>query len=281
MLITKAIFHAKHDPSTCVGLVSGGGAGHEPAHAAYVGQGMLTAAVSGNIFASPSVPQIVATIRQIAGPVGTILIVKNYTGDVFHFHLAAEKCRANFGLKVEVIVVGDDVSVGRRRGGKVGRRGLAGTILVHKILGATSSVFRKGLEDTVRMGRKVAENLVTVAASLDHVHVPGQPIQAYQHLEDDQMELGMGIHNEPGCQLLRPRPSLDALLETMFGQLLSVEDHDRGYVDFADATEIVVLVNNLGSLSVLELSAITAQVVRKLGASRVSIPIPVRKQEQS
>jgi triose/dihydroxyacetone kinase / FAD-AMP lyase (cyclizing) len=93
------------------------------------------------------------------------------------------------------------------RGGKVGRRGLAGTVLMHKIFGATSSVFRKSFQDTVRLGRKVAENLVTVTAFLDHVYIPGQPGRTHQHLEDDQMELEIGIHDEPGCQLLCLRPS--------------------------------------------------------------------------
>ena len=94
-------------------MITGGGAGHEPAHAGYVGEGLLTAAVSSSIFASPNVSQIVNTIARVGGKAGTILIIKNYTGDVFHFHLAAEKARANYGLNVEIIVVGDDVLVGR------------------------------------------------------------------------------------------------------------------------------------------------------------------------
>ena len=105
------------------------------AHAGYVGTGMLTAAVAGNIFASPSTRQILAGLRSIKSSPGTLIIVKNYTGDVLHFGLAAERAKAE-GLNVEVVVVADDVAVGRQKGSLVGRRGLAGTVLVHKICGA-------------------------------------------------------------------------------------------------------------------------------------------------
>lgn len=121
---------------------------------------MLSAAVSGNVFASPSVAQVMDAIRSSGGSAGTILIVKNYTGDIFHFHLAAEKARARWGHRVEVLVVGDDVAVGRQRGGKVGRRGLAGTVLVHKILGALSPK-GKSIDELLAVGKQIVDNLVT------------------------------------------------------------------------------------------------------------------------
>lgn len=243
-------------------LIAGGGAGHEPAHAAFVGHGMLSAAVSGNIFASPSVKQIVETIGTVGGSPGTILIVKNYTGDIFHFHLAAEKARAQWGHRVEVLVVGDDVAVGRKKSGKVGRRGLAGTVLVHKILGALAAQ-GKSIDELLTVGKQVVDGLVTCGVSQGHVHIPGT---AYQD-EEAQVELGMGIHNEPGAQILNPRPTLDSLLESMLNMLLSEQDSDRAYVDFR-GQEPVLLVNNLGGISQLELGALLHETLAKLSKSK-------------
>ncbi|EEY21666.1 dihydroxyacetone kinase [Verticillium alfalfae VaMs.102] len=236
--LESAISNAHHDPSNHVTLISGGGAGHEPAHAAFVGRGLLSAAVSGNIFASPSVSQIVEAIRTVGGSAGTILIVKNYTGDIFHFHLAAEKARARWGHRVEVLVVGDDVAVGRQRSGKVGRRGLAGTVLVHKVLGSLSAQ-GKSIDELLSVGKQIVDGLV---------------------------ELGMGIHNEPGCQVLDSKPSLDSLLNSMLDLLLKTDDTDRAFVNFDDAKSSVLLVNNLGGTSQLELSAITRHTVQKLNS---------------
>lgn len=245
-------------------LISGGGAGHEPAHAGYVGEGLLTAAVSGSIFASPNVSQIVNTIIRVGGKAGIIIIIKNYTGDVFHFHLAAEKARAIYGLKVEIIIVGDDVSVGRERSGKVGRRGLAGTVFVHKILGAMSRKPGVSFEELVKMGQLVASSLITVGASLGHVHLPGREISEDSEPEKRQLELGMGIHNESGCRILSPQPEFPALIDMMLDQLLNMGDSDRAFVDMQNAEETVLLVNNLGSVSILELGGITKHVVAAL-----------------
>ncbi|KAK1515909.1 dihydroxyacetone kinase [Colletotrichum costaricense] len=256
----KTLWLTRNDPKH-VSLLSGGGAGHEPAHAGFVGDGMLTAAVSGSIFASPSVAQILSGISRVAGPAGVLLIIKNYTGDVFHFHLAAEKAKAQLGVPVEVLIVGDDVSVGRKKSGKVGRRGLAGTVLVHKILGAYKET-GASLAEVVKLGKTVTEGLVTVGASLEHVHIPGREAAAAS--TEDQVELGMGIHNEPGCQVLKPRPQLSQLIDSMLTQLLDTNDLDRAYVDFSDAKDVVVLVNNLGGVSPLEFGGITAKVTNAL-----------------
>lgn len=267
-----AVFLTSHDPSTNIALIAGGGAGHEPAHAGYVGKGLLTAAVSGSIFTSPNVSQIVNTITCVGGEAGTILIIKNYTGDIFHFHLAAEKARANCGLKAEIIVVGDDVSVGRERSGKVGRRGLAGTVLVHKVLGAMSKKTRVNLEEHISMGRQVASNLVTVGSSLGHMHIPGRelPNRDMQPVEE-QVELGMGIHNESRCCILSPQPDFPNLIDIMLDQLLNTHDTNRAFVDMGDTEEIVRLLNNLGGVSVLELGEINKHVVAAL--SEIGLPI--------
>lgn len=219
---------------------------------------MLSAAVSGNIFASPSVKQIVETIGAVGGSAGTILIVKNYTGDIFHFHLAAEKAKAQWGHRVEVLVVGDDVAVGRSKSGKVGRRGLAGTVLVHKILGALAAQ-GKSVDELLEIGRQIVAGLVTCGVSQGHVHIPGTTFKD----EEAQVELGMGIHNEPGAQVLNPRPSLDKLLESMLNMLISDKDSDRAYVDF-NGQEPVLLLNNLGGTSQLELGALLNEILAKL-----------------
>ncbi|OAL51699.1 dihydroxyacetone kinase [Pyrenochaeta sp. DS3sAY3a] len=250
----KTVWRSKYDQQH-VSLLSGGGAGHEPAHAGFVGVGMLTAAVSGWIFASPSVNQIVSGIARVQSKSGVLLIIKNYTGDMFYFHLAAEKASVKFGIPVEVLVVGDDVAVGRRKSGKVGRRGLAGTVLVHKILGARSLELDASLASLLALGRQVTENLVTVGASLEHVQVPGRAQSTTTR--DDHVELGMGIHNETGSQILSPRPRLPHLIKMMLDQLLNQDDGDRSYVDFSNAEEIVLLVNNLGGISKLEIGGIT------------------------
>jgi dihydroxyacetone kinase len=229
----------------------------------YVGPGMLSAAVSGNIFASPSVSQIYNCIRNANGAAGTILIVKNYTGDIFHFHQAAQKLRAQLAIKVEVVVVGDDVSLQRSRAGKVGRRGLAGTVLMHKILGAASAAGRS-LEACMELSDKVNAGLATIGASLDHVDIPGQKTDAQIHLAADELELGMGIHNEPGAELLKPKPELNDLLDKMLRYLLDA-DSERGYVEITASDDVVLMVNNLGALSVLELSIITTNITRRLG----------------
>ncbi|CAK7220002.1 hypothetical protein SBRCBS47491_004042 [Sporothrix bragantina] len=272
----KVIYRTSHIDQSSVALISGGGAGHEPAHAGYVGDGALTAAVSGFIFASPSVAQIVAAIKRVGGPAGVLLIIKNYTGDIFHFHLAAEKAKAAAGVPVEVLVVGDDVAVGRAQSGKVGRRGLAGTVLVHKILGALSEQGAP-LAQVHALGQDIVANLVTVGASLGHVHIPGRDRgEEASAAAGSQAELGMGIHNEPGCRVLSPRPSLTSLIDTMLDQLLDETDKDRAYVSFSNKTangNTVLLVNNLGGVSPLEFGGITTNVVRALAKRNIR---PVR-----
>jgi len=258
-----AIYSLLHNPSKSLSLISGGGAGHEPAHSMYVGPGMLSAAVSGNIFASPSVPQISRCIRNVTGPHGTLVILKNYTGDIFHFQQAAQKLRAENGIRVEIVVVADDASLGRSKVGKVGRRGLAGTVLMHKIIGAMVSI-GKQLEQCLAMASSVNSGMATVAASLDRVHIPGQTFEPELFLPQGKIELGMGIHNEPGALVLSPQPTLPKLVDSMLAYILDNSDEERNDVTFSENSNVILLVNNLGSLSVLEVSAITTIVLRQL-----------------
>ncbi|KAF5093444.1 hypothetical protein D0Z03_002415 [Geotrichum reessii] len=247
-----------------VTLLSGGGSGHEPTHAGFVGDGILDAAVSGSVFASPSTKQIHAGLKAIKNPKGTLVIVKNYTGDVIHFGLAAERARASSDAStgdIEVVVVADDVSVGRAKGGKVGRRGLAGTVLVHKISGAAAAQ-GKDLHDVAKIARSIVNNTVTIAASLDHCNVPGRAFET--NLTANEIEIGMGIHNEPGVKKVSPIPTVPDLVKSLLPYLLSKEDKDRAFVDFSTSDEVVLLVNNLGGLSNLEMGFITNVILEQL-----------------
>jgi dihydroxyacetone kinase len=247
-----------------VTLLSGGGSGHEPTHAGFVGDGLLDAAVAGSVFASPSTKQIQAGLKAIENPNGTLVIVKNYTGDVIHFGLAAERVRASSDGAtggVEVVVVGDDVSVGRAKGGKVGRRGLAATVLVHKVSGAAAAQ-GKDLSAVAKVAQAVANNAVTIAASLDHCNVPGRTFET--NLTENEIEIGMGIHNEPGVKKVSPIPTVPDLVKSLLPYLISKEDKDRTFVDFGASDEVVLLVNNLGGLSNLELGFIANVVLDQL-----------------
>lgn len=245
-----------------VAVVSGGGSGHEPSFAGMVGAGMLSAAVAGTIFASPSAQQVrtALTARVDAGGAGVLVVVMNYTGDVLNFGVAVERARAA-GLRVDMVVVGDDVGVGRAKAGKVGRRGIAGTVLVLKIAGAMAALGRP-LDDVAGVARLAAANVVSAGASLEHVHVPGRAADGGAGLGPDDVEMGMGIHNEPGCG--RAELHLPRLVSAMLAQLLDAGDRDRAFLSIDASAEVVLLVNNLGGVSVLEMGGVTAEVVRQL-----------------
>lgn len=188
----------------------------------------------------------------------------NYTGDVLHFGLATEKARA-LGLNVEMVVVGEDVGVGREKSGKVGRRGMAGTVLVQKIVGALAAT-GAGLSQTAELARLITRNLVTLGSALDHVHIPGTTGMQECVLEENEIELGMGIHNERGCRRMKIS-QVSRLINAMLMQLLDKSDKDRNYLDVKDHKEWVLMINNLGGVSPLELGGITAKVVDRLGMS--------------
>ncbi|KAM5362950.1 hypothetical protein AU210_011101 [Fusarium oxysporum f. sp. radicis-cucumerinum] len=254
-----------------VAVVSGGGSGHEPAFTGLVGQGFLTASVAGTIFASPSIDQILNGIIKCSNnSKGVLVIVMNYTGDVLNFGVAVEKART-MGIEVDMVVVGDDVGVGRSKGGKVGRRGIAGTVLVQKIACALSA--RGGsLKDVAAAARLAASNVASIGASLSHVYVPGRSDTSSSRLElsKGMVQLGMGIHNETGSSC--EKADVTELVGKMLRQLLDTTDKDRAFL-FVNAP-IVLFINNLGGISVLELGAITAVVARQL-ASEFNIR-PVR-----
>ncbi|KAG2121181.1 dihydroxyacetone kinase [Suillus cothurnatus] len=271
--IHKVVYLADQDRSK-VALLCGGGSGHEPSHSGFVGQGALTAAVCGNIFASPSAGQVRRAIDLIDNEKGTIIVVKNYTGDVLNFGLAKEEYAARYPDKadrVKFVIVGDDVAVGRTQGNIVGRRGLAGVCLVYKIAGALAQT-GASVDEVYDVAQYVSSRLGTIGVGLDHCHVPGTAVPD-THLGANELEIGLGIHNENGHRRISPVPPLNELIPTLLEMVTSTTDRERSFVPFKnDGTDrVVLLVNNLGGLSELELGGIVAEVGRALDKSGIKI----------
>ena len=220
-----------------VSVVSGGGSGHEPAHAGFVGEGMLTAAVCGDIFASPSVDAVLSAIVATTGDKGCLLVIKNYTGDRLNFGLAAEQAR-NMGYKVETVIVGDDIALGQ----DVEQRGLAGTLFVHKIAGYLAEA-GKDLEEVAAMAQKVAHQTWSIGLSLEEGKKFENPEAS--RLNDTEAELGLGIHGEPGVEKITMQ-NADALVSKMIDKL--EQFLPKGSKAYA------LLLNNLGSVTPLEMT---------------------------
>ncbi|RCI08200.1 hypothetical protein L249_6342 [Ophiocordyceps polyrhachis-furcata BCC 54312] len=247
--------------SSCtVSLISGGGSGHEPAWAGYVGSNMLAAAVQGDVFASPSTRQIMAAVDAVPGREGVILVVTNYTGDCLHFGLANERANSGHG-RCRILICGDDVSVGRRRSALVGRRGLAGQVAVLKVMGAAAGA-GSSLDDVYDLGVAVSTQVVSMAATLDHCHVPGRT--GHGPLAEDEVEIGTGPHNEPGFKKLSPVPEPAELVRQLLRHMLDDKDDDRAYVRFVPGDETVLVVNNFGGMSPLEMGALVDEVLQQL-----------------
>ncbi|KAF5345746.1 hypothetical protein D9758_011874 [Tetrapyrgos nigripes] len=236
--------------------ISGGGAGHEPGFASFVGRGLLTAAVSGDVFASPSAKQVYGAVRALPSERGTILIITNYTGDNLHFGLACQQARADGIQNIAILPVGDDVSVGRTKGALVGRRAMAGTMLVCKILGAASTA-DWSFSETLALGNASVDGLASIGCTLGHCHVPGRiGGGGYPLVEKDTVEIGLGLHNEPGMWTVSPQPSTTDLVSRMLKLILEQTDpKDR---------LTVLLVNNMGGVSVLEMWAVVDEVLDQL-----------------
>ncbi|KVX16626.1 dihydroxyacetone kinase [Burkholderia ubonensis] len=227
-----------------VAVLSGGGSGHEPAHGSYVGDGMLSAAVCGEVFTSPSTDAVLAAIRATAGPNGALLVVKNYTGDRLNFGLAAELARAE-GIPVETVVVADDVSL-RERVERGQRRGIAGTVLIHKLAGAAAA---RGLPlaRVAAIAREAAADLGTMGVALDGCTIPGADKSGFS-LADHEIELGLGIHGEKGVERTAPLPA-DALVDTLLSSIVGDLALDGG-------ERVALLVNGLGATPDMELAIV-------------------------
>ena len=236
----KVVVRADWDKSR-VAIISGGGSGHEPAHAGFVGAGLLTAAVCGEVFASPSVDAVLAAIMAVSGAKGCLLVVKNYTGDRLNFGLAAERARA-LGVAVEMVVVADDIALPDINQ----PRGVAGTLFVHKIAGALAES-GASLKQVSAAAKRVSGNIASFGMSLDTCSVPGSPKE--QRIDEGMVELGLGIHGEPGVEQIEFNGAQQAVQ-------IALQRLQPG------AAEHVALLNNLGGLTALEMGVLAEELAR-------------------
>ncbi len=223
-----------------VALISGGGSGHEPAHAGYVGPGMLDAAVAGAVFTSPTPDQVYEGIRAIATDEGVLLVIKNYTGDVMNFEMAQEMAEAE-GIKTAKVIVCDDVAVANSTW-TTGRRGVAGTVFVHKIAGAKAEA-GGSLEEVRAVAQKVADNVRTMGVAITPCTVPAAGVPGFV-LGEDEMETGIGIHGEPGVRTEKLRP-VDEIVDELLDRILNDIDYS--------GSEVAVMVNSSGATPLMEL----------------------------
>ena len=224
-----------------VAVISGGGSGHEPAHAGFVGKGMLTAAVCGDLFASPSVDAVLNAIVAVTGDRGCLLIVKNYTGDRLNFGLAAEKAK-RYGLKVEMVIVADDIALPDNKQ----PRGIAGTALVHKIAGYAAE-HGKSLSEVRDIAQQACDNLWSLGVAMQTCNLPGSD-EEEGRIKQGHVELGLGIHGEPGASVVDTQNS-KAIIDTLVTPLKAKAGDGR----------FAVLINNLGGVSALEMALLTKE----------------------
>jgi len=242
-----------------VALISGGGSGHEPSHAGWVGDGMLTAAVAGAVFASPSTKEVLAAIMHVTGEAGCLVIVKNYTGDRLNFGLACEHAKTH-GLAVELVVVGDDCALPHRTDGLAGRRGLAGTVFVHKIAGAAAAA-GANLAEVAQIARKAAAAVGTMGVALRACRFPGST-ERDERIQPGMMEMGLGIHGEPGAMTCPLKPVNDVVDQLL--QMITSADEGRAYLCLSPSQRVALLVNNLGGSTPIEVSLATRRAIKTL-----------------
>lgn len=223
-----------------VALVSGGGSGHEPAHGGYVGEGMLDCAVAGTVFTSPTPDQVLEGLKAVATDKGVLCVVKNYTGDVMNFEMAIEMA-ADEGIKADYVVVNDDVAV-KDSLYTTGRRGVAGTIFVHKIAGAKAAE-GASLEEVKAAAEKVIANVRSMGMAIEPCTVPAAGKPGFE-LSDTEMEIGIGIHGEPGTHR-EALGTADSIAKTLLDNILADLDYS--------GSDVVVLVNGMGGTPLMEL----------------------------
>ncbi|HBJ1647212.1 dihydroxyacetone kinase subunit DhaK [Clostridium botulinum] len=242
-----------------VAIVSGGGSGHEPAHGGYVGFGMLDGAVCGEVFTSPTPDQVYEAIKATDNGSGVLLVIKNYTGDVMNFEMAKEMAEME-GIKVEQVVVNDDVAVENSLY-TAGRRGIAGTVFVHKIAGAKAENGGT-LEEVKDVAEKVIENVRSMGMSLSSCIVPAAG-KANFTLGEDEVEIGMGIHGEPGTHREKISTA-DEVAEHLLSKIL--DD-----IEIVNGDEVAVMINGLGSTPYMELYIVNKKINQLLKDKGISI----------
>ena len=248
----------RKEKASKVALVSGGGSGHEPAHAGYVGKGMLDAAVAGNVFASPSAEQIYHAIAQADCGQGVLLIIKNYSGDIMNFTMAKELAECD-GIDVEYVVVKDDVAV-QDSLYSTGRRGIAGTVFVHKIAGAKAEL-GASLAEVKSLAERTIANVRSIGMAFSSCILPGVGAPGFT-LGEDEMEIGMGIHGEPGiekCRIQTAKELAAALLDRIMA--------DCDYT----GSEVALLVNGLGATPISELYIFNYEVCQLLAEQGIQV----------
>ncbi|KAF4657099.1 hypothetical protein FOZ61_005997 [Perkinsus olseni] len=243
-----------------VAVISGGGSGHEPTHPGFVGKGMLTAAVCGSIFASPSVSAILSTIVHVTGDAGCLLVVKNYTGDRLNFGLAREIARSKYALKVEMVIVSDDIAIP----GSAQPRGIAGTLFVHKIAGAMAES-GASLEEVSKVGHGAAQGAMSIGVALSDCNMPGERVKA-NRVAAGTMEVGLGIHGESGAATV-PTQTADGTVDLLLGKL-----REAARVQGKSLDRTALLVNNLGTCMPAEMDIIASHAVASLRPNLVVGP---------
>ncbi|ERT60190.1 dihydroxyacetone kinase-like protein [Peptoniphilus koenoeneniae] len=249
---------AKKEKSGNVGIVSGGGSGHEPAHAGYVGKGMLDAAVAGNVFSSPSPDRIIEGIRRADSGKGVLLVIKNYSGDIMNFDLAKELAEFE-DIDVESVVVRDDVAV-EDSTYTAGRRGIAGTIFVHKVAGA-AALKGYSLQEVKRIAQKACDNIRTMGMSMSACTIPANG-KANFELGENEIEIGMGIHGEPGVEKTNIKTSKE-IAEVLLKHIFDDKDFS--------GKEVALLVNGLGATPLMELYILNKDVREILETKNIKV----------
>ncbi|MBM7871210.1 dihydroxyacetone kinase-like protein [Clostridium pascui] len=242
-----------------VSLVSGGGSGHEPAHAGYVGYGMLDAAVCGSVFTSPTPDKVYEAIKAVKSDKGVLLIIKNYSGDVMNFEMAKDMAEME-GIKVESVIVDDDVAV-ENSTYTIGKRGIAGTVFVHKIAGAKAEE-GASLKEVKNIAKKVIKNLGSMGVALTSCIVPEVKKPTFT-LKDDEMEIGVGIHGEPGIYRETLKTS-DKITEELLHKIL-------GNLKVSLGEEVAVMINGLGATPLMELYIVNNKVQKILNEKGINI----------
>ena len=238
---------SRHVKGDKVAVISGGGAGHEPLHAGFVGTGMLDAAVSGNVFSSPSPDRIGAAIEKMDAGKGILLVIKNYSGDIMNFGLAADLAEAD-DIEVESVVVKDDVAVPDSTY-STGRRGIAGTVFVHKIAGAMAER-GASLSEVKRAAEHAIENIRSMGMAMTPCTLPAVGKPGFV-LADDEVEIGMGIHGEPGVERTKIKTAKETA-QILLEKILADYDYEN--------SEVAVLVNGLGGTPLMGLYILNMEV---------------------
>ena len=242
-----------------VGLVSGGGSGHEPMHGGFVGKGMLDAACPGAVFTSPTPDQMLEATKAVDGGAGVLHIVKNYTGDVMNFEMAADMARAE-GIEVESVIVDDDVAV-EDSTWTAGRRGVGLTVLMEKIVGAAAEEGRS-LKECADLARKINSQGRSMGMALTSCTVPHVGKPSFD-LPEDEMEIGIGIHGEPGRHRIPLEPA-DKITEMLVEPIVTDLPYKEG-------DEVVLFVNSMGGTPLIELYIVYAKAVELLAAKGIKV----------